>query len=162
MISILALALTACTAPGSQPPASMPDSQSVGEVVLVGVPRLVGSAPMNTQLVLAQDGGRSTSIMGPLAGELQRLDGARVEVSGRMIRGQLQASSYRIRSVDGRPVEMGIVERAPEGGMQLRRSDGRVVRLTGGASQLRVGQKVWVQGPTTAAVQVQTFGVITP
>lgn len=160
--SMLALVLAACTAPAPQPPANRPDSQSVGEMVLVGVPRVVGSAPMNTQLVLQQDGGRTTEISGPLAAELRQLDGARVQVSGRTVGRTFQASGYQIISIDGRPVEMGIVERAPDGGMQLRRADGRIVRLTGATTQLRIGQKVWVQGPITAAVQVQTYGVVTP
>ena len=159
---MLILAAAACTSPAPQPPASMPDSQAVGGVVLIGVPRVVGSAPVNTRLVLADASGRQTEVVGPLAPEIRQLDGAQIEVSGRMTRGSLEASGYRIRSVDGRPVEMGTVERSPDGGVQLRKADGSVVRLTGAASQLRVGQKVWVQGPTTAAVQVQTFGVINP
>jgi hypothetical protein len=57
-------------------------------------------------------------------------------------------------------VVTGVVEQGPDGQLQLRTDDGRVVRLTGGAAHLRVGQKVWVQGPQT--VQVQTFGVIRP
>lgn len=162
-ILMIALAtLAACTQPGAQPPASMPDTQTVGETVLVGVPRVVGSAPMNTRLVLSQGGAQQTEIVGPLAGEIRQLDGAQVEVAGRMAGGQLQASGYRIRSIDGRPAEMGMVEAAPGGGVQLRRADGNVVRLSGAASQLRAGQKVWVQGPTVTSVQVQTFGVISP
>jgi hypothetical protein len=154
------LASVSCTPPSSQRPSSVPDSG--GQTVLVGVPRVVGSAPMNTQLVLQQDGGRTTEISGPLAAELRQLDGARVQVTGRPTGRTLHASGYQVVSVDGRPVETGTVERAPDGGVQIRRADGRIVRLTGATSQLRIGQKVWVQGPTTAAVQVQTYGVITP
>ncbi len=157
---VVILALVACTPSSQQRPSSSPDTAN--QALLIGVPRVVGSAPMNVRLVLQEDGGRSTEISGPLEGELRRLDGARVQVSGRTVGHTFQASGYQIVSVDGRPVEMGTVERAPDGSVQLRRADGRIVRLTGAASQLRVGQKVWVQGPTTAAVQVQTYGVITP
>lgn len=156
------IALAACTPPGAQPPASVPDTQTVGETVLIGVPRVVGSAPVNTRLVLSREGGQQTEIVGPLAAEIRQLDGAQLEVSGRLVRQQLQVSGYRIRAVDGRPVEMGVVEAAPGGGLQLRKADGTVVRLAGGAAGLRAGQKVWVQGPTAVTVQVQTFGVIAP
>ena len=155
---IAVVLLSACTPPNSQRPANVPDSQTV----LIGVPRVVGSAPMNVQLVLQDERGRSTQITGPLAAEIQRLDGARVQVWGQMVGQAFQPSGYQVLSVDGRPVEMGIVERAPDGGVQLRRADGQIVRLAGAASQLRVGQKVWIQGPTTTAVQVQTYGVISP
>jgi hypothetical protein len=133
-----------------------------GDTLRQGTVRVVGSAPRNVFVTVQEENGRSTYVTGPLTGEIRNLSGARVEIAGRMQDGHLAATGYRILAVDGRPVEMGTVERASDGGMQLRQADGRVVRLTGATAQLRVGQKVWVQGPTTATVQVQSYGVITP
>jgi hypothetical protein len=115
---------------------------------------------MNVQVVVEDSVGRSTTVAGPLVAEIQRLSGAQVELRGRMDRGVLTATSYEIRAVNGAPVEMGVVQRATDGRLLLRKADGRTVSLMGATSQFRVGQKVWVQGP--AAVRVQSYGVITP
>lgn len=137
-----------------------PASSAPGDGRVAGTVRVVGSAPVNVQVVVQEPGGRSVRVDGPMAAEVRELSGAEVEVWGRMSDGPaVEAAGYTILSVNGEPVEMGVVERAPGGGVQLRTSAG-VVRLTGAASSLRVGQKVWVQGPTT--VQVQSYGVIRP
>jgi hypothetical protein len=115
---------------------------------------------MNVQVVVEDSAGRSTTVGGPLVAEIQRLSGAQVALRGRMNRGVLTASSYEIRSVNSAPVEMGVVQRAADGSLQLRKANGQTVSLMGATSQFRVGQKVWVQGP--AAVRVQSYGVITP
>lgn len=127
---------------------------------LTGTVAVVGSAPISTQVVLRGEDGRSTQIRGPLLDEIRRLSGARVELRGRLSGGALEATGYEIRSVNGAPVEMGIVERNPAGGVQLRKENGEVVQLIGATSQFQLGQKVWVQGPTTQAVRVQSFGVL--
>jgi hypothetical protein len=153
--AVLALgvaALAACT-----PPAA---ARGGGPERLAGRVAVVGSAPVNVRLALQTADGRSVYVTGPVAAELRALAGAEVEVEGRMEGGAFQASGYRIRSVDGRPVLEGTVEAAPGGGLQLRLRDGSAVGLGGGADRLRAGQKVWVQGPTQ--VQVQTYGVIVP
>ncbi len=150
-LALAVAALGACTPPAA--PGGGPER-------LAGRVAAVGSAPVNVRVSLRTDDGRSVYLAGPLAAELRALDGAEVEVEGRMAGGAFEARGYRIRSVDGRPVLMGTVEAAPGGGVQLRLEDGSAVRLGGGADRLRAGQKVWVQGPTQ--VQVQTFGVIVP
>ncbi len=153
---LLAATLMACT-----PPASNSSPQRAGGPPSVaGTVRVVGSAPMNVQVVVEDSVGRSTTVAGPLVAEIQRLSGAQVELRGRMDRGVLTATSYEIRAVNGAPVEMGVVQRATDGSLLLRKADGRTVSLMGATSQFRVGQKVWVQGP--AAVRVQSYGVITP
>lgn len=150
---VLALAaLAACT-----PPAAARGGEPER---LAGRVAVLGSAPVNVRLALQTADGRSVYLAGPAAAELRALAGAEVEVEGRMEGGAFQASGYRIRSVDGRPVLAGTVEAAPGGGLQLRLEDGSAVRLGGGADRLRAGQKVWIQGPTQ--VQVQTYGVIVP
>jgi hypothetical protein len=148
---LAAAALAACV-----PPANGPG----GVETLRGRTAVVGSAPMNVQTALQAADGRSLTLTGPLVAELGRLSGAEVEVEGRVDGGEMEATAYRVVSVDGRPALVGTVEAVPGGGLQLRLDDGTAVRLGGGADALRPGQKVWVQGPSQ--VQVQTFGVIVP
>ena len=126
----------------------------------VGTVAVVGSAPMNVRLSFRPDSGPSLWLEGPAADELRALAGARLEVRGRVEGGVLHADGYRVLSVDGRPVHVGVVENAPGGGLQLRMDDGQVVLLRGTTDPFRPGQKVWVQGPPS--VQVQSYGVITP
>lgn len=153
---LLTFALAAC-APRAAAPS--PGAEPAPER-MTGVVRVVGSEPVNVQVVVQEPSGRSVRVDGPLAAELRRLSGVEVEVWGRPAARQgLEVAGYEVRSVDGAPVQVGGVERAPDGGLQLRTASG-VVRLAGGASALKPGQKVWVQGPAT--VQVQSFGVIRP
>lgn len=141
-------------APASRPaPLAQP-------VEITGQVAVVGSAPVDMRVSIRSADGRSFFVEGPWAAELRRLAGAEVAVWGQAEGGVLRASGYRVVRVDGQPVEVGVVERAPGGGLQLRRADGSVVRLSGAADRLRPGQKVWVQGE--AVVQVQRFGVIRP
>lgn len=151
ILAAAALAAGACT-----PPAAGPD----GVATLRGRTAVVGSAPMNVRVALQADDGRSVTLVGPLATELGRLAGADLEVEGRMSGGELEPTGYRVVAVDGQPALVGTVEPASGGGLQLRLEDGSIVRLGGGTSDLRPGQKVWVQGP--GQVQVQTFGIIVP
>ncbi|HEY0154832.1 MAG TPA: hypothetical protein VGB92_22670 [Longimicrobium sp.] len=151
---LMAVVLAGCTRPASVPPAGG-DAQ---EERVIGVPASVGSAPMNVRTVIAAEGGGSVSVTGPLAAEIRALSGARVEVRGRRAADRtLVASDYDVLSVNGRPVLMGIVERATDGTLQLRTRTG-VVRLQGAPAAFRPGMKVWVQGP--GSVTVQTYGVI--
>jgi hypothetical protein len=155
-----AVALLAMMGACAPQPGPAPASPAAADAV-VGTVRVVGSAPMNTQVVVRGDAGGEVRVDGPLAAEVRRLAGARVSVRGRVAEGRVQAEGYEVVSVDGRPVQMGVVERAPDGGTLLRRADGSVIRLRGpAAADFRPGQKVWVQG--VEAVDVQTFGVVVP
>lgn len=158
--ALLALLILASCAPSPAMQGSPPAQAESGDARLTGTVATVGSVPISTQVVLRGEDGRSTQIRGPLLDEIRRLSGARVELHGRLSDGALEATGYRIRSVNGAPVEMGIVERNPAGGVQLRKENGEVVQLVGATSQFQIGQKVWVQGPTTQAVRVQSFGVL--
>lgn len=152
ILPLLLAALAACT-----PPAAARGGEPER---LAGRVAVVGSAPADVRVTLRTADGRTVYVAGPAAAELRALAGTEVEVAGRAEGGVLQATGYRLVSVDGRPALVGTVEAAPGGGLQLRLEDGSAVRLGGGADRLRAGQKVWVQGPTQ--VQVQTFGVIVP
>jgi hypothetical protein len=121
---------------------------------------VVGSAPMNVRVTVQPDDGPGVYVVGSLVQEIRQLGGVRVALSGRRTGGEFQATDYEVISVDGRPAVMGVVERAADGGVQLRLKDGTLVRLGGATANLPVGRKVWVQGPET--VQVQTYGIIEP
>ncbi|MDQ3388968.1 MAG: hypothetical protein M3483_05630 [Gemmatimonadota bacterium] len=153
---IASLGLAAC-APQTPPPV---DTGGPQELRARGVVRVVGSAPVNVQVVVHEPSGRSLRLDGPLAAEVGRLSGAEVEVWGDSAPRQgIEVTGYELHSVDGAPATVGVVERAADGGLLLRTATG-VMRLSGGVGELRPGQKVWVQGPGT--VQVQTYGVIRP
>lgn len=156
-VALVGLVLLAGCTPTTIP---SPGPEVPGEAWRAGTVRVVGSAPMSVQVVLEAERGSQVVLTGPLAGELQAVRGARVAVRGQERRGTLEATEYVVREVDGRPVVSGRVERAPDGGLQLRTLAGEVVHLSGATNELRVGQKVWVQG--AQAVRVQSYGVIRP
>jgi len=136
--------------------------ETPGQARLVGAVTVTGSAPMNVRVTLRPDSASSVFLDGPLAPELRRLSGARVEIWGRREADAVQVSGYRIVSVDGAPVWMGTVERQGDG-LALRLQDGSLIRLRYPPAELQPGRKVWVQGPAARAeVSVQTFGVISP
>jgi hypothetical protein len=114
---------------------------------------------MNVRVFLRPEKGEGVYVTGPLSGEIRSLSGAQVEVRGR--RGPdrtLEASDYDVLSVNGRPVTMGVVERATDGTLHLRTRDGGMVRLQAAPAAFRPGMKVWVQGP--GAVTVQSYGIV--
>jgi hypothetical protein len=151
---LMAVVLAGCTRPASVQPAG----GGAQEERVIGVPASVGSAPMNVRTVVVAEGGESVYVTGPLAAEIRSLSGARVEVRGRRAADRtLVASDYDVLSVNGRPVFMGVVERAADGTLQLRTRNG-IVRLQGAPAAFRPGMKVWVQGP--GSVTVQTYGVV--
>lgn len=136
------------------------ETAAASAVTTRGKVAVVGSAPVNIQVMLQREGEGALRLTGPLAAELRRANGTVIEAHGELVGQQLEVAEYRVVSVDGQPAWMGTVERAPAGGLQLRTSDGSVVTLRGSTTQFQPGQKVWVQGPPT--VEVQAYGVIGP
>ncbi|CAN5746613.1 hypothetical protein BH23GEM8_BH23GEM8_15010 [soil metagenome] len=160
-----ALLLVACVAPQAEPPDTIPGVDAGDRVV--GTVRIVGSAPINVQVVLQPESGSAIRIAGPLASEIEKLAGAQIAVRGTveaapdpMVSQQVQVRSYEILTVDGQPVTMGTVEGHVNNWTLLRTGDGELVYLAGPPDRFRTGQKIWIQGP--AARIVQTYGVITP
>ncbi len=155
----------ATTAATAVPVAAAPAVQP-GDGRVRGIVRVVGSAPVNVQVIVVPAEGESVALAGPLVSEIRRLSGAEVEVwgtdDGRAVMGSrvIEATEYEVISVDGNPVVMGIVERGPRGDLVLRTETGDRVQIDGATDRFREGQKVWIQGPRT--VQVQTYGVIRP
>jgi hypothetical protein len=170
---LLSLLMAGCTPQNGERANAAPTPQPAAEqaraaadtTAVRGTVAVVGSAPVNVAVVVREANGGSTLVEGPLAPEIGRLSGAEVEVTGTRrpdpLHGQsVHATDYVVHAVDGRPVVSGVVERRPDGRLQLRADDGRTITLSGGEDHLRPGQKVWVQGPVT--VQVQSYGVIRP
>jgi hypothetical protein len=114
----------------------------------------------DVRVVVAPATGRTVEVRGPLREEIRRLSGAEVAVYGPRENDTIGATDYQVRAVDGAPVIVGTVEEAPDGGLQLRTDRGDIVRIEGVEAAVRVGQKVWLQGPST--MRVQSYGVIRP
>lgn len=157
---LLLTLMTACApqpngTPNDAPPAS---AAAAADTTVVGTVRVVGSMPVSTQVVVHPEGGQSTAISGALAREIGELSGAVVLVRGRPDGRGLEATDYEIRSVDGRPVVMGTVERIDDGVAHLRTRSGEIVHVNASGMPFRVGQKIWVQGQQT--LRVQSYGVI--
>lgn len=157
-ISLVALwAMAACAAGGA---AGGPGADPGIE----GTIRIVGSAPVSTQLTLATATG-SYRLTGDLTSELAELSGLQVEVWGAageapdpLAAGSIEVSRYRILDIDGRPVYVGEIVRIDGRGAVLRTDDGREIGLTSIPAAFEVGQRVWVQGPE--GIAVQTFGIL--
>jgi hypothetical protein len=164
--SLLALTLLAC-APRVEPGDSIPPPAGSLPQELTGTVRIVGSAPVNVQVVLRPPSGGDVRLTGPMRAELERLDGAEVAVRGTvrpsrdpLVTREVEVTGYGIVSVDGRPAVMGEVVAVEGGWVRLRADSGEEVYLAGAPSSFRVGQKVWVQGPRS--VVVQSYGTIRP
>lgn len=165
-VATLVVLLLGC-APRAEPGDSVP-TPALGTVEgaeTVGVVRVVGSAPMNVQLVLQPDTGRAIGITGPLRGEIERLAGIRIAVVGEiaasadpLVDRAIDVTRYTIVSVDGRPVVTGEIVAIDAGTARLRTESGEQIELRGVPESFRVGQKVWVQGPQS--LTVQSYGLI--
>jgi hypothetical protein len=162
LISLLALLFTASCAPMNREPTdASPVPAEAGGDTVVGTVRVVGSAPMNVQVVVQPEEGPSVTVAGSLAGELRSLSGVEVAVTGERDGRTIRPTSYEIRSVNGEPVTFGTVgETTANGWVELHTPTGEVIYLTGAADRFRPGQRVWVQGPQ--AVVVQSYGVVRP
>jgi len=159
--------LVAC-APGVEEGDSLPPPDGgSAESTMTGMVRIVGSAPVNVQVVLQPAGESAVRLVGPLVEELSRLAAAEVMVRGRvasspdpLVSRQIDVSSYDVVSVNGRSVVMGEIVSIAGGTGQLRTADGDEVTLAGVPASFAVGQKVWVQGVQSLAVQ--SYGTVRP
>jgi hypothetical protein len=170
MITILAAAaaLSSCAPQATERPDTVPaaPAQAAGDRV-VGTVRVVGSAPMNVEVVVQPASGAAVQVAGPLREEIERLSGAEVALTGRleaapgtMSGRRLRVTGYDILSVNGEPVVTGVVEGTSGGWVQLRTAQGELLYLSGAPREFRAGQKVWVQGPRSMIVQ--SYGTIRP
>ena len=162
----LALVWMVSCAPRTEAADSVPAVARSAEGV-TGTVRIVGSAPVNVQTILQPAEGGSVRLTGPLASELASLAGAEVTVFGDvgpapdpLVDRVVEATGYRIETVDGEPVLMGEIASVSGERATLRLQDGEEVILDVPPGAFRVGQKVWVKGPRRVAVQ--SYGVIRP
>lgn len=167
LLLLIAAALAACAPPAEVPPDSTPAParETTAAERLVGTVRVVGSAPINVQVVLQPENGRSVRLTGPLQAELRELSGAEVAVTGAvgpapdpMVDRQIEVGDYEVLAVNGEPVVMGVVERRTSSWTILRTPAGEMVYLASAPEEMQVGQKVWVQGPRARIVQ--SYGVV--
>lgn len=157
-ILLASLLLCACAAPATERPDSVPPPVARADS-LVGVVRVVGSAPVNVRVVLAGEAG-STPLAGPLLPELRQLSGVSVSVRGRREGASLVAEDYQVLSVDGSPAVQGTVEGRSGSYVLVRTPDGRLLHLVAAPEAFQPGQRIWVQGPE--ALVVQSYGIIRP
>lgn len=143
-----AFVLAGCThqgGAGESPTAAPPDT-------ITGTVQQVGSVPFLLTVVQGED---TAAVSGELEEEISRLSGARVQVMGVRSEGSypgptVQASAYRILSIDGEEPRVGILRR--DGGrlyLEADGTDGEDLDLSAVPDGLRdrIGAKVWVITP---------------
>lgn len=128
-----------------------------------GAVRQVGNTPFQRTIVNGEEG--SATIVGDYEDELTRATGARVRVWGAYTDGsgggrELEATGYRILSVDGAEPAVGVLEHSDGRGYYLDTEEDADVSLVGVPSRLgaRVGAKVWVVVGDRG--NVQRYGVL--
>jgi hypothetical protein len=134
---------------------------SPSETVLTGKV-VAGGVASNPVTSLQVDGGKPTTLVGPLEPELRRLGGAYVWLTGEPVpNAGFNVGRYEIVSIDGaKPVVGQVVVR---NGTTWLLTDRDTVKVNAAPPQLAqtVGAKVWVVGRRAANELVpQSFGII--
>lgn len=140
----------------SQTPRVMPS-----ETVLTG--KLVaGGLAASPVTSLQIEGGKPTTLLGPLEPELRRLGGATVWVTGAPAPNtSFTVTRYEIVSIDGAKPLVGLLSTRNGGAWLV--GDRDTVRLTTAPAELtaKTGAKVWIVGRRSGTdVAVQSFGII--
>ena len=149
----------------STPKATVPEPRVLpSETVLTGKV-VAGGLAASPVTSLQVEGGKPTSLAGPLEPELRRLGGATVWVTGAPGRGAPNASftvsRYEIVSIDGAKPFVGHV--LTRDGQPVLAMERDTVSLVSAAVALtgKVGAKVWIVGRRTGNdLTPQTYGVI--
>ena len=155
----------ASSAPTSTPAAQPAPSPTPGpsETVLTGKVSVGGLAGQQVTS-LQVEGGKPARLVGPLEGELQRLNSATVWVAGAPVAtptNGFAVTRYDIVSIDGAKPLVGVTMNRAGGVWLATATD--TVQLTTPPSDLtsKVGAKVWVVGRRNGAeLTVQTHGII--
>jgi hypothetical protein len=166
---LLAVAVAVSCGPPQPPGRQQPDRQggpdpTLSSRELSGKVFVTGSEP-HTQVTLVPAEGRGVPLVGNLQGELARLSGAEVRVSGVRVatapRDGFKVESYQVTSVDGEVPIVGILTAAVGGALTLVGTD--TVELSNVPDELRTktDAKVWIVGQSEAGkLAVQSFGVL--
>ena len=126
---------------------------------------MAGGVASDPRTYLQVEGGKPTTLVGPLEVELRRLGGATVWVAGEPAVGQPNAAftvtRYDIVSIAGAKPLVGRV--SVRDGTTWLATDRDTLKLVSAPSKLaaKAGSKVWVVGSRSGnALTVQTYGVI--
>lgn len=160
---LLLLAFAGC---GRAPePALQSTSPASADTVAEGTVRLVG--PAEAAQVVLSGPAADVAVMGTLSGELRRLVGARVRITGRpepnpaaVPDRAVDVAAYEIVAVDGERPHVGILVRRDH---RLWLAANDTLELVGASADLagRVGAKVFVTGEREGGrLHVKSYGVI--
>lgn len=125
-----------------------------------GIVAVVGTSFDSKVVIKSPTGGRSVTLIGPLAQSIGRLSGADVWVNGtRDENGQINASRFQVRTVDGIAALDGTLITHNDRLVLVTR-DGKQHPIDNPPPALRdhIGARVWVAGPLDKGPV--TFGVI--
>jgi hypothetical protein len=122
-----------------------------------GIVAEVGSLPV-TSVVVRPAGGRSVTILGPLAREIGRAAGAEVWVSGGRTAEGLAAEQYAVRSVDGEPAVDGALAREGDRLVLVTPAGRRPIARPPAALQGMIGARVWLVGALDGSIT--SYGVL--
>ena len=143
-----------------------PPTAAPSEAVLTGK-IVAGGIASEPRTYLQIEGGKPTTLLGPLEVELRRLGGATVWVAGAPTAGQPNASfsvtRYDIVSIAGAKPVVGIV--SMRGAKTSLVTDRDTVTLVAAPKELaaKVGAKIWVVGRRSGNdITPQSYGVIRP
>ena len=126
-----------------------------GKVVAGGL----AASPMTS---LQIEGGKPTTLLGPLEAELRRLGGATVWVSGAPApNASFTVTRYEIVSVEGAKPVVGVVSARNAAVWLVGERDTVKLATVPTALAAKQGAKVWIVGRRSGAeLAVQTYGVI--
>ena len=156
--------------PSSSPTASAPNAQPTpsptptpSETVLTGRVS-VGGLAGQTMATLQIEGGTPVRLVGPLEAEMQRLNSARVWVTGAPVASPANGFSvtrYDIVAIDGAMPVVGVTLKRAGAVWLATAAD--TIKLVVAPADLtsKVGAKVWITGRRSGAeMTVQSFGII--
>ncbi len=157
------IGLTAATLAGcgrnhrEQPaPAVAATSTAVVSDSLVGIVIEVGSDPTTWLSLTPADGGRARRLTGDSSHALRSVSGAVVWVGGERRDREFLVHAFEVRSVNGEPVDDGIVRLAGTGFEIVMRSGER--RVVPSYLERSVGSRVWISRSIIG--RAPSYGVI--
>lgn len=122
-----------------------------------GIVAETGALPV-TSIVVRPAGGRSVTILGPLAREIGRAAGAELWVSGRRTPAGLAAEAYAVRTVDGEAAVDGMVARDGDRLVLVTPAGRRPIARPPAALQGMIGARVWLVGALDGSIT--SYGVL--
>ncbi|MEJ2206002.1 MAG: hypothetical protein P8170_18050 [Gemmatimonadota bacterium] len=148
-------------------PPGVPMAEPEPDGCITGLLRSTGTEGF-TQLVLREEGGSGTVLVGEERDTLLRLSGAVVTACGSMsahaMGPELTVETWTLRTVDGQEAHVGRLVETPDGlALALAEAGGDLVALRTAPEALRelVGRTVWVAGRWTGSrFEPEAFGLV--